>query len=247
MNKPKKGREKYMKNTTVKIIAILVALAGILAVAGTACGKKDDSLVYRKNGKIFYRLNPDDNAYELVTDAKGETVVDEQGNLLWKVTDVNGEDQTMPVSFPSYLTEGGKISCQEFTIKLPSGYENIGGDAIMLRNDKKGTQIDYTIFEATEGEEGNTAAARAQIVEEFFQTAVAEKSGTVTKKEVQIGGRDAICLIIDMSNADPQSYMEAYYIDSVNGVMAFSCSCKNYAEKDKVDFKAILDTIEYRV
>ena len=236
-----------MKNTTVRITAILVALASLLAVAGAACGKNDDELIYKKNGKIFYRKTPEDNAYELVTDANGETVVDEQGNLLWKVTDVNGEDQTMPVSYPSYLTEGGKISCQEFTIKVPAGYENIGGDMIMLRNDKQGTQIDYSIFEATESEEGNTAEARAAIVEEFFRNETAQKTGTVTRKEVQIGGRDAICLIIDMNATDPQSYLEAYYIDSVNGVMAFSCSCKNYADKDKVNFKAILDTIEYRV
>ncbi len=235
-----------MKNTTIKITAVLLALASLLAVTGIGCGKKDDSLVYKKNGKIFYRQNPDDNAYELVTEAKGETVVDEQGNLLWKVTDANGEDQTMPVSFPSYLTEGGKISCQEFTIKVPSGYENIGGDVIMLRNDKKGTQIDYTLFDAVEGED-NSAEARAKIVEEFFSNETAAKNGTVTSKKVQIGGRDAICLIIDMNNANPKSYMEAYYIDSVNGVMAFSCSCKNYEDKGKTDFKAILDTIEYRV
>lgn len=235
-----------MKNTTIKITAVLLALASLLAVTGIGCGKKDDSLVFKKNGKIFYRQNPDDNAYELVTDAKGETVVDEQGNLLWKVTDANGEDQTMPVSFPSYLTEGGKISCQEFTIKVPSGYENIGGDAIMLRNDKKGTQIDYTLFDAVEGED-NTAEARAKMVEEFFTKETAAKNGTLTSKKVQIGGRDAICLIIDMNNTDPKSYMEAYYIDSVNGVMAFSCSCKNYEEKGQTDFKAILDTIEYRV
>ncbi len=236
-----------MKNSTVKITAILLALASLLAVAGAGCGKKDDDLIYKKNGKIFYRMNPDDNAYELVTDRNGETVVDEQGNLLWKVTDVNGEDQTMPVSFPSYLMEGDKISCQEFTIKVPAGYENIGGDVIMLRNDKKGTQIDYTLFDAADGDETNTAEARAKIVEEFFSNETAQKNGTVTSKKVQIGGRDAICLIIDMSNTDPKSYMEAYYIDSVNGVMAFSCSCKNYEEKGKTDFKAILDTIEYRV
>jgi len=236
-----------MKNATVKITAILLALASILAVAGAACGKNDDSLVFKKGGKIFYRKTVDDNAYELVTDAKGETVVDEQGNLLWKVTDANGDDQTMPVSFPSYLTEGNKISCQEFTIKVPSGYENIGGEMIMLRNPKKGFQIDYTLFEATQGDEGNTAEARAQIVEDFLQNETTKKNGTVTKEKVQIGGRDAIRLIVDMSNTDPQSYMEAYYIDSVNGVMAFSCSCKNYEDKDAVDFKAILDTIEYRV
>ena len=235
-----------MKNATVKITAILMVLASLIAVTGAACGK-DESLVFKKGGKIFYRKTAEDNAYELVTDAKGETVVDEQGNLLWKVTDVNGQDQTMPVSFPSYLTEGNKISCQEFTIKVPSGYENIGGDVIMLRNPKKGVQIDYTLFEAVEGDENNSAEARAAIVENFLQTETAQKNGTVTKDKVQIGGRDAIRLIVDMNNTDPKSYMEAYYIDSVNGVMAFSCSCTNYEDKDSVDFKAILDTIEYRV
>ena len=235
-----------MKNTSVKITAILLVLASILAVAGAACGK-DDSLVFKKGGKIFYRKTIDDNAYELVTDSKGETVVDAQGNMLWKVTDVNGEDQTVPVSFPSFLTEGNKISCQEFTIKVPNGYENIGGDMIMLRNDKEGYQIDYTLFDSSEGDESNTAEARAKVVEDFFKGETDKKNGTVTQEKIQIGGRDAIRLIIDMSNTNPKSYMEAYYIDSVNGVMAFSCSCKNYEKRGQEDFKAILDTIEYRV
>jgi len=235
-----------MKNTSVKITAVLVALASVFAVASTACGK-DDSLLFKKNGKIFYRQTAGDNAYELVTDKNGETVVDAQGNLLWKVTDKNGEDHTMPVSYPSYLDEGGKISCQEFSMKLPSGYENIGGDCIMLRNDKKGTQIDYSIFTpAGEDDENNSAKARAEIVKNVFVNETEKGLGKVTVEDTQIGGRDAVRVIIDMDKTDKQSYMEAYYIDSVNGVMAFSCSC-DYKDKGKIDFKSILDVIEYRV
>ena len=44
-----------MKNTTIKITAVLLALASLLAVTGIGCGKKDDSLVYKKNGKIYVR------------------------------------------------------------------------------------------------------------------------------------------------------------------------------------------------
>ncbi len=235
-----------MKNTSVKITAVLVALASVFAVASTACGK-NDKLIFKKNGKLFYRQSASDNAYELVTDGKGETVVDAQGNLIWKVTDANGEDHTMPVSYPSYLNEGGKISCQEFSMKLPGGYENIGGDCIMLRNTKKGTQIDYNLFEpAGEDDENNSAKARAEIVKNVFVNETSKNLGKVTIEDVQIGGRDAVRVAIDMNNTEKKSYMEAYYIDSVNGVMAFSCSCQ-YEDKGKIDFKSILDVIEYRV
>lgn len=235
-----------MKNTSVKITAVLVALASVFAVASTACGK-DDKLLFKKNGKIFYRQSVNDNAYELVTDSKGETVVDAQGNLLWKVTDANGENHTMPVSYPSYLNEGGKISCQEFSMKLPGGYENIGGDCIMLRNTKKGTQIDYSLFEpAGEDDENNSAKARAEMVKNVFAKETEKGHGTVTMEDVQIGGRDAVRVIIDMNKTEKQAYMEAYYIDSVNGVMSFTCAC-DYKDKGKIDFKAILDVIEYRV
>ena len=101
-----------MKKNIIKTCAVLLALASIITVF-TACKKVDENtLLYEEGGKIYYRKEAGDEAYELVTDQNGVTVVDENGNMLWKVTNADGEDQTHPVSFPAYLQDGKTISCQ---------------------------------------------------------------------------------------------------------------------------------------
>ena len=233
-----------MKKNMLKYVAILLCFASIITVFAACSNKDENSLIFKEKGKIYYRLDENDDAYELVTDSKGVTVVDEQGNLLWKVTDSNGNDQTHPVSFPAFLEDGKEISCQQFTIKMPKGWENIGNFKIMLKNAKEDLQIDYSFFE--NGEKGNeTVASRVEAVNKIFQPSIDAGETVIKQEQTQIGGRDATKVIIDITTENP-SYSEIYYVKIPSGIMSFMCTAP-YEAKGEFDFKAVLDTIEYRV
>ncbi len=230
-----------MKKNMIKYVAILLCFASIITVFAACSNKDDGSLIFKEKGKIFYRRSETDNAYELVTDSNGVTVVDEQGNLLWKVTDAEGQDQTHPVSFPAYLEDGKEISCQQFTIKLPRGWENIGNYKIMLKNPKEGLQIDYSFLEPDDENGKVTVDSEMENLEKLFG-----QTGEITRSKTQVGGRDAEKIAIDISGETP-AYMEVYCVELGSGLMCFNCTNDDYAEKGEFDFKAVLDTIEYRI
>lgn len=236
----------FMKKSTIKIAAVLSSLAACIT-AFAACSKEDNEnkLVYEEDGKIYYRKDIGEDAYELATDKNGVTLVDGQGNLLWKVTNAQGEDQTHPVSFPAYLNDGDKISCQQFSITVPKGWSNTGKTMIMLRSKDGAEKIDYSFFGAEEDGTIPTAASRVAELEKLFELKIADGTAKITSSAVQVSGRDATKVVIVTDGAKP-AYLEAYYIDTPIGVMSFSCACP-FEDGGKFDFKAILDTIEYRI
>ena len=261
-----------MKKSVLKTVAVLSTLAvGITAF--TACNKEDepegsgefmrekaetkekttaymklpgistdkDDLLYQQNGKIYYREHYGETAYELVTDNNGVTVVDEQGNLIWKLND----EQTHPVSYPAFLEEGDRISCQQFTLKLPKGWGNKGNAMMQLRNEDETIKIDYSFFGSDENGVIPTAESKTEELKTLMKPAVDAGKMTIESSETQVAGRDAAKVLLK-TYGENLSYLEVYFIDISGGVMSFSCSCQ-YEEGGKFDFKAILDTIEYRV
>ncbi len=236
-----------MKKSTLKIAAVLSGLA-VCLTAFAACSSEDNEskLIYKEGGKIYYRPSEGEAAYELATDDNGVTRVDEEGNLLWKVTDVNGEDQTHPVSFPAFINDGKEVSCQQFSITLTRGWENTGNGMIMLRNEKDNAKIDYTFFEMEEGDETvPTAEARVEMLQNLLKPSVDDGSATMKVTDVQVAGKDAKKVEL-RTTGKANAYLEVYFVSLSNGVMSFSCAC-DFEDAGKYDFKAILDTIEYRV
>lgn len=235
-----------MKKSTLKIAAVLSSLAVCLA-AFAACSSEDNEnkLIYKEGGKIYYRPEQGEAAYELATDANGVTRVDEDGNLLWKVTNADGEDQTHAVSFPAILDDGKSVSCQQFSIKLPRGWEKMNSEtAFMIRNEKDSAQIDYSFFDNAENE-NNTAEGRVKMLEEMFKPSVDDGKATIEVSDTQVSGRDAKKIVLKTSGKK-DAYLEVYFVDTAKGVMSFSCACP-FEDGGKYDFKAVLDTIEYRI
>ncbi len=230
-----------MKKSSFKIAAVLVSLA-ICLTAFAACSNHEDELFYKEGGKLYYRPNEGEAAYELATDDNGETLVDAEGNLLWKVTDANGEDQTHPVSMPGVLENGKTVACQQFSIEIPKDWTSIGDNNIMLQNEKLGVQIDYLFYDGGD----YTAESEAEKIKTAFSAGVEAGQIELESDDVQVAGRDAkrLSVYVKGETADEDSYMELYYIDAPGGMMAFTCAAK--ADSD-FNFKSILDTIEYRV
>ena len=253
-----------MKKEIIRYIAILLSFATVIAVF-TACAKKDNKreedsereeqkeeqmkeeqinkYLLIKDDKIYYRKNEQDDYFELATDADGVTVVDEYGNLLWKVTDANGNDQTHPVSYPLFLVEGNKMACQQFTITCPKGWESTGSINFRMKNEKENKSIEYSFYETTE-KDYKTPDEMIAFLEEQFKPMVEEGTAKLTRTETRVAGRDATKLTIEVNNKGESSYMEIYYVENKNGHMCFTCFC-DYEDKG-FNFKAILDTIEYR-
>ena len=231
-----------MKELSIKITAVLLALVSVSAVMFSSCGKDDESqLVFKKGGKTYYRTQDGEAAYELVTDSNGETVVDKEGNMLWKVTDAEGKEQTHPVSFPSYINDGRKVSCQQFTMTLPSGWTNNGNLKIILKSKDEGMTIDYSFYEDATSEE------RIEDIRQLVKDSVDKKLIKLTENDCTVAGRKAKMIVIDCDKTEVQSYSELYFIDTDGGCMAFMCAVDDYADAGKAKFKSVLDSIEYRV
>lgn len=235
-----------MNKSTLKIVAVIGSLAACIT-AFAACSKEDNEnkLIYEEGGKIYYRKDVGEDAYELATDKNGVTLVDEQGNLLWKVTNAQGEDQTHPVSFPAYLDDGDTVSCQQFSMTVPKGWSNTGKTMIMLRSKDGTRKIDYSFFEPDEEGVIPTGADKVAQLEQLFAEKLADGTAEISSSAVQVGGRDATKVIL-ITQGEKPAYMEVYYVDTALGLMSFSCACP-FEEGGKFDFKAILDTVEYRI
>lgn len=232
-----------MNKNILKIAAILLSFASIITVFA-ACSKADENtLLYEEKGKLYYRKEAGDAAYELVTDKDGVTVVDENGNMLWKVTDADGNDQTHPVSFPAFINDGKTVSCQQFTISCPKGWESKGNLNFILKNADEGLTISYSFLGADE-EIYATVDENISKLEDAFKTQIDDGTAILTRSQTQVAGRDATKLIVETTGENP-SYMEVYYVEIASGTMNFACS-GDYEDKG-YDYKAILDTIEYRV
>ena len=239
-----------MTERKIKIYAVLLSVTSLTAALLGACGKSGDKnadLVFKKNGKIYYRLNEGDDAYELVTDGNGETVVDENGNMLWKVTDADGNDQTHPVSFPAYINDGRTVSCQEFSITLPKGWSNTGNLKVMLRSSDGTKGIDYQLMENDEERTYKGTDVVAEL-EELLAPQIEEGKLVIEKEDVQIAGRDALKVTMEVTEEDGgKIFSENYYLDHPQGCMFFSCLDEDAKKPGSFDFKAILDTIDFRV
>ena len=116
-----------------KIIAA-AALVLALTLLFVACGK--GPTIVTKEG----------NEYPLMTDAEGNTVVNENGDLVIYVTDENGEyvtdansePQTNAVTFPDQIVDGKTIETSLYTWTLPDGWNfDDDGKAVKDGTDEK--------------------------------------------------------------------------------------------------------------
>lgn len=169
-----------------KIIAVACALL-MLVMAFTACGKV---IVTGDNGI----------EYEAVTDEEGNTVVNEDGEILVYVTDgdgdyiedANGEPQTNVIDFPSVIAGDGIVETPYYTLTVPEGW-TAEDDGRLVRDDNGSTYIQITrLGEAggvtpqayVEARQGMIDGVVSQLQADYPDTAVTYASHAFTAQQL---------------------------------------------------------------
>ncbi len=251
-----------MKKETIKYTAILLSFATAVVFFASLVKKIDEakketaanavaktnyspnenvteteSFYIDENGVYFY------NGNELATDENGITLTDDDGNMIQKITDAQGNEETQPVSFPKFISMGNQVACQQFTITLPEGWIDDSSYNLRIKSESEDISVDYSFSDKRNESYVSIDKSIAEL-ESTFQPMVDEGSVEIAKDRTTIAGRDAVKFVIEIKGEYP-SYMESYYIETANGTMIFNCFCD--PEDKGFDFKAILDMIEYRI
>lgn len=140
-----------------KIIAVACVLV-ILAVTLAACGSK-----------YLVVENDDGMEYAAVTDEEGKTVVNEQGDIVVYVTDVdgdlvtdtNGEPQTNSITIPSVIADGDTVETADYTLTMPDGW-TANSNGRFTRDDNENVYLQITNFGELEDQTLDTYVASMQ-------------------------------------------------------------------------------------
>ncbi len=195
-----------------------------------------------KYGKIY--VAGENESYVLKTDANGDTVVNEEGDLIYiKMRnpdephhDTEGNFITEVLEYPRFIDEGEKIDCKYYKITIPSGWECSGTVSMQMKNEKLGATIDFS---------NDTDKTYDEIMEGVDTVLkAAEEGGAKTEKgTVRILDMDCAYSTITGDNSD--LILTTYYIR--HGDNTYRCVC-NYTKEnmDKIDFAEILNGIEFK-
>lgn len=140
-----------------KIIAVACVLV-VLAVTLAACGSK-----------YLIVENDDGMEYAAVTDEEGNTVVNEQGDIVVYVTDVdgdlvtdtNGEPQTNSITIPSVIADGDTVETADYTLTMPDGW-TANSNGRFTRDDNENVYLQITNFGELEDQTLDTYVASMQ-------------------------------------------------------------------------------------
>ena len=189
----------------------------------------------------------------IMTDANGVTVVDSDGNLVEVVTDsdskkpiaaatengaaVSGhsdEYQTHAVTFPGIVENGDRIEDQDVVLTMPDGWEQIGGNNLILRHKKTDARImiyaDLTGTLTGALEDMDDALARMSL------------DNDITKTETTIDGVTAYRTQYDLNETTQITYL----LQTEPGkVCRINCTVPTDKLAD-VDLDAVLQTVHFK-
>ena len=226
-----------------KAIALLSAALVLLTFA-SACEK------HSKYGKLY--VDGRGMEHVLVTDAKGETIVDADGNLVEVMTDTNGkpipaitengtvaakqegEYQTSPVTFPNVIVSDDKIEDTNCVVQIPAGWEaQKSGDDIMLTQTATGARV---VIRANAAR--TAAAAIESIQKDCEETGVA-----CTADTAQLDGFEAKVLRYTALGTDFTAYAVNNRIEEYDSTVI---CMTDEGKADQTDFSEILQNIHFK-
>ena len=225
-----------------KVFALLSA-ALVLAAMFTACAK------HSKYGKIY--VDARGMEHVLVTDAKGETIVDAAGNYVEVMTGSDGkpipavtengtvadrqkvEYQTNPVAFPGIKVSKHTVEDQYCTVDIPKGWSaSDAGSNIVLVHAESGARVVIR---------PNAARTSASAIE-AIQEDCTESGVEFEMDEAELDGfvaRVMVYTVLDMQ-------FTAYAVNN-NTEFATTVICNVDADKaDAVSFDEVLQNIHFK-
>lgn len=221
-----------------QVLAILLATLLILTTFA-ACGKK--YLIY---------TDKDGVEHPVLTDAEGNTMVNEFGQIVvgvtdsrgHLVTDENGENETRAIAFPSEISYGSTYETPTFKLTLPEKLWYVDGNRLQ----KKNSEI-YAEINAFEGKTLEEAQANN---EENLENLKNAQNGKFTYEFENFTLTNGVSVhSFKAENRDDSGtiteYMEGYYF--VSGEILYKFLVVIPAEEaGSVNFVDILNMIKFR-
>lgn len=229
-----------MEKKIIAIVSVVILLASVL----TACGKV--KTITLKEGQ----------EYPLATDKEGNTIVNDDGNLVVYVTDENGkyvkdengERATAAVTFPDQVINKNVLETPDYVMTFPEDWEIDGnGRAYKGDNDKaivqihnlgslkEGETFDTVIKSMTEGDENSVS----QIENLGFKvTTFKMKREILTYKKLECivyGGK------IEKSDGAIYMYNEYIYFMFKDELYKAEYSCQEGGYDETVNIVSIID------
>lgn len=230
------------------VIAATLAFATVFA----ACTKRynDDRILVDSEG----------NTHILATNAEGETMQDEYGNIVEVITDDKGkevedkagEQQTQGVTYPDLLTNGNIIQNKFIKLEVPDGWEQIGKLNILLSNKDFDAKIQFLI---------NEDKSIDKVLSEYILNGQELKKQVnkklekfnMSNKEVTIGGKKMTKIVWEITSkkeyvdeGSAQSWIQNVYLYSDGKNTYNYASYISAADRDKVDFDKIVASVIYK-
>lgn len=237
-----------MNKKYIAVVAATLAFATLFA----ACSKK-----YNKDRVL---VDDEGNTHILATDANGETMQDEYGNIVEVITDDKGkevedkagEKQTQGVTYPDLLTVGNTVQNKYIKVEVPEGWEQTGKINMMLENKDCGAQLQLLVNEDKDIEKVlSEYVSNEQALKKLVNSKL--ESFKATSNDVNLGGKKYTKLVWEITakkdyveEGEAQSWIQNIYLYS-DGKNTYNYSSYVAAEnKDKVDFDKIVATVMYK-
>lgn len=232
-----------------KIIAI-ISVAVLLASVFTACGKKKPM------------ISVGDNEYPVATDSEGNTILNENGDVVIYVTDENGkyvkddkgERETAAVTFPEMLVNDRTLETPYYRITMPEGWSiDSNGKITKDGNDKMHIKI-YNFGELEENETLDTyfnkQVEMTKGFTEAFQTKYPDTSYNVAAGPIT--ARQVDSRVLEFKVADNSGnvigFTQSIYYMSNDMLFKVEYSCNEGGYDSSVNFVSLInDNLKIKV
>lgn len=223
-----------------QVLAIVLATLLIL-LTFAACGKK--YLVY---------TDADGVTHAVLTDAEGNTMVNQFGQIVigvtdsrgHLVTDENGENETRAIVFPSSIANGNLYETPNFKLEVPEDLWYFEENRLYKKDSEVYVDISIAV-------DSDSLADLETKTDEQLEGMVSQANGqlTYTKSYFTItAGPDALRYVYDIKDQDGNLYQrreDIFFATADGTIYRFLCVAPA-AEADSVSFVDVVNMIKFR-
>lgn len=227
-----------MEKKIIAVVSVVILLASVLA----ACGKKPT--VTLKEGQ----------EYELVTDKEGNTIVNDNGELLVYavdgngkyVKDENGKRQQNAVTFPDVVVKKNVLETPDFVMTFPEEWKiSKTGRATKTEYEKMSFKIEKLELKDDDTFESYTANVKEQT--EYMASEIKKKcpDTTLTAENATLTIKQLDCRIIELKSVKEDGTVvlyncEIYYMFK-GDLYKIHYSCKEGGYDETIDVASLVN------